>query len=98
MAIPITIEKLLTENVVEWARIEFKEGWKKRRTKDQIKELILETLERESLSTNELYKRLGYSGNASKTFRNSIEELIVEEKIHYSLENAQDSNNVLIKD
>ena len=25
MAIPITIEKLLTENVVEWARIEFKE-------------------------------------------------------------------------
>lgn len=61
MAIPITIEKLLTENVVEW-------------------------------------ERLGYSGNASKTFRNSIEELIVEEKIHYSSENAQDSNNVLIKD
>ena len=27
MAIPITIEKLLTENIVEWARIEFKEGW-----------------------------------------------------------------------
>lgn len=27
MAIPITIEKLLTENVVEWARIEFKEGF-----------------------------------------------------------------------
>ena len=27
MAIPITIEKLLTENVVEWARIEFTEGW-----------------------------------------------------------------------
>ena len=26
MAIPITIEKLLTENVVEWARIEFKES------------------------------------------------------------------------
>lgn len=27
MSIPITIEKLLNENVVEWARIEFKEGW-----------------------------------------------------------------------
>lgn len=27
MAIPITIEKLLTENVVEWARIEYKEGF-----------------------------------------------------------------------
>ena len=27
MAIPITIEKLINDNVVEWARIEFKEGW-----------------------------------------------------------------------
>ena len=27
MAIPISIEKLLEENIVEWARIEFKEGW-----------------------------------------------------------------------
>lgn len=27
MAIPIAIDKLLTENVVEWGRIEFKESW-----------------------------------------------------------------------
>lgn len=27
MAIPITIDRLLTENIVEWARIEFKESW-----------------------------------------------------------------------
>lgn len=27
MAIPITIKRLLSENIVEWARIEFKEGW-----------------------------------------------------------------------
>lgn len=27
MSIPISIEKLLEENIVEWARIEFKEGW-----------------------------------------------------------------------
>lgn len=27
MAVPISIEKLLKENIVEWARIEFKEGW-----------------------------------------------------------------------
>lgn len=27
MAIPIDINKLLEENIVEWARIEFKEGW-----------------------------------------------------------------------
>lgn len=27
MSIPITIEKLLNENIVESARIEFKENW-----------------------------------------------------------------------
>ena len=27
MSIPITIDKLLSENIVEWARIEFKLGW-----------------------------------------------------------------------
>ncbi len=27
MAIPISIEKLLSGNVVEWARIEFEKGW-----------------------------------------------------------------------
>lgn len=27
MSIPITIDKLLNDNVVDWARIEFKEGW-----------------------------------------------------------------------
>ena len=70
----------------------------KRRTKEQIKELVLDLLEHESLSANELYRKLGYSGNASKTFRNSIEELITEKKIHYSSDSMQDSNNVLVKD
>lgn len=32
MAIPITIDKLLNENIVEWARIEFKEGWNPKTT------------------------------------------------------------------
>ena len=27
MAIPISIDRLLNENIVEWARIEFKESW-----------------------------------------------------------------------
>ena len=27
MAIPITIDTFLNENIVEWARIEFKAGW-----------------------------------------------------------------------
>ena len=70
----------------------------KRRTKEQIKKLVLDVLEHESMSANELYRKLGYSGNASKTFRNSIEELIAEKKIHYSSDSMQDSNNVLVKD
>lgn len=70
----------------------------KRRSKKQIKECILELLADENISANELYKRLGYSGNASKTFRSSIEELIAEGKIHYASDNMQDANNVLIKD
>ena len=69
----------------------------KRRTKEQIKTLILDALSVESVSTNELYKKLGYSGNASKTFRNCIEKLIAEGKIKYGAENKQDSNNVLVK-
>ena len=69
----------------------------KRKSKEQIKALILEVLSTESISTNELYKKLGYSGNASKTFRNCIEELIAEGEIRYATENKQDSNNVLMK-
>lgn len=69
----------------------------KRRTKEQIKEIVLAFLSDESLSANELYKRLGYSGNASKTFRNGIGELISEGKVHYAAKSKQDSTNVLIK-
>ncbi len=69
----------------------------KRRTKEQIKKLILDALSVESVSTNELYKRLGYSGNASKTFRSCVEELIDEGKIRYAAESKQDSNNVLVR-
>lgn len=70
----------------------------KRRTKKQIKECILEYLENENISANELYKRMGYSGNASKTFRQCIENLISEGQIHYASDNMQDANNVLVKD
>lgn len=68
---------------------------KKRRSKDEIKELILETLDKESYSANELYRSLGYSGNASKTFREIIEELIDENIIYNSSTCVRDSNNVL---
>lgn len=70
----------------------------KRRTKKQIRECILVLLDNESISANELYKRMGYSGNASKTFRNCVEELITEGQIHYASDNMQDANNVLVKD
>jgi len=68
---------------------------KKRRSKDEIKELILETLDKESYSANELYRSLGYSGNASKTFREIIEELLEENIIYNSSTCVRDSNNVL---
>ena len=69
----------------------------KRKTKSQIEDYILDLLEEENISANELYKRLGYAGNASKTFRECINELISDNKIHYSTNNMQSSNNVLIK-
>ena len=69
----------------------------KRRTKEQIKTLILDALSVESVSTNELYKKLGYSGNASKTFRCCVEELIAEGNIRYAAESKKDSKNVLVK-
>lgn len=68
---------------------------KKRRSKDEIKELILETLDKESYSANELYRSLGYSGNASKTFREIIEELLEKNIIYNSSTCVRDSNNVL---
>lgn len=69
----------------------------KRKTKKQIKELILTELTYNNYSTNELYKVMGYSGNASKTFRKCINDLVSEEEIHYSADNKQSADNVLIK-
>ena len=69
----------------------------KRRSKKVLKECILDLLDKENISANEIYKRLGYSGNTSKTFRNCIEELVTEEKIRYASDNMKDGFNVLIK-
>ena len=69
----------------------------KRRSKTEIKASILNVLSTVNVSANELYKQLGYSGNASKTFRKSIDELIAEGRIHYASANIKDANNVLIK-
>ena len=70
---------------------------KKRRTKEEIKEEITNILEDDSYSANEIYKKLGYSGNVSNTFRKCVNDLIEEEKIEYSSNKLNNSYNVLVK-
>lgn len=70
---------------------------KGRRTKNEIKVLILEALEEKDLSATSIYRKLGYSGNLSKTFRKCIEELVFDSKIRYLEENINASNNLLTK-
>lgn len=70
---------------------------KGRRTKNEIKVLILEVLEERDLSATSIYRKLGYSGNLSKTFRKCIEELVLDSKIKYLEENINASNNLLTK-
>ncbi len=70
---------------------------KRRRTKKEIKQLILNALEEKNLSASNIYKELGYSGNISKTFRECIEELILDSKIKYLEENINASNNLISK-
>ena len=67
----------------------------KRRSKNELKELILEALNERNISTKELYNQLGYSGNPSKTFVSCIEELISTNQIEYTSENIYDPNNNL---
>ena len=68
---------------------------RKRRSREQIIENVLELLRKERLSSGELYKRLGYSGNPSKTFSDCIEKLISEGKIEYTSEKMNASDNTL---
>lgn len=67
----------------------------KRRSKAEIKKLILSELNRCDLSASCLYKKLGYCGNLSKTFRLCIDELITDSKIKYVKKNKNSSNNLL---
>ena len=67
----------------------------KRRSRQEIKELIVAELKEESVSASALYSRLGYSGNFSKTFKICIEELINAGLVEYSSENVNASDNVL---
>lgn len=68
---------------------------KKRRSRAEIMEAIIKLLQNEELSSGEVYKRLGYSGNPSKTFSECIEILISEGKIEYTSEKINASDNTL---
>ena len=68
---------------------------KRRRSRDEIKKLIIQMLDEEELSATELYRSLGYSGNISKTFSECIEDLIELDKIEYTSENRNASDNKL---
>ena len=70
---------------------------KSRRTKSEIKQLILTYLDDNNYSATSLYQKMGYSGNISKTFRQCVDELITESRISYIESSLNSSNNLLTK-
>ena len=86
----IPIHDVFTEKGMEHVKVKTK-----RRSKNELKELILEALNERNISTKELYNQLGYSGNPSKTFVSCIDELISTNQIEYTSENIYDPNNNL---
>lgn len=69
----------------------------KRKTREEIDELILSTLTNTNMSANELYRNLGYSGNASKIFRECIARLLDKGEIAYFTNNMRAPTNVLVR-
>ena len=68
---------------------------KKRRSREEITEAIIGLLQTEELSSGEVYKRLGYSGNPSKTFSECLAKLLVEGRIEYTSQKVNASDNTL---
>lgn len=60
-----------------------KESKQKRRSKNELKIMMIESLKIKSMSAKSLYNSLGYSGSVSTTFRNAINELQNEGLIQY---------------
>ena len=69
----------------------------KHKTIDEIEKLILSTLTNKNMSANELYRSLGYSGNASKTFRECIARLLDQGEIAYFTNNMRAPTNALVR-
>lgn len=97
VVIPIHKYFLDSKNISNNNELNYASNNRKRRTKEEIKTLVLKQLETQNCSANELYRKLGYSGNASKVFRTCIDELIKQHKIRYSMKNKQNASNVLMK-
>ena len=68
---------------------------KKRRSRTEIMKQIMELLQTGELSSGEVYTRLGYSGNPSKTFSNCVEKLITDGYIEYTSQKVNASDNTL---
>lgn len=66
-----------------------------RKTKQEIKNLIIKDLKNSDCSTRALYKNMGYSGSPSKTFKDCINELISDGQIGYVGNDKSDSNRTL---
>ena len=69
----------------------------KRKTKEEIKDEILDLLSASNFSAASLYHKLNYSGNPSRTFRDCINDLISEGQVKYVEENKNSSTNLLTK-
>ena len=69
---------------------------KKEQISEEIKNEILDSLKKESLSASSLYLKMGYKGNISKTFRSCIKELIEEGRIEFKEKDKNSSSNALI--
>ena len=66
-----------------------------RKSRAEIKELILSELAKKPRSLNSLYLAMGYSGSPSKTYREIIDELIENEQICYA-KTKHSSKNILL--
>lgn len=69
-----------------------------RKSRTEIKELILSELAKKPRSLNSLYLAMGYSGSPSKTYREIINELIENEQICYADTKHSSKNILLLKE
>ena len=72
-----------------------KMGSRTRKTRPEIKEMVIHSLKQNNKSMNRLYSDLGYQGKPSKTFLSCINDMIQEGTIEYTSEKKNSSENTL---